>query len=104
MEKLTGSQILELIEKKEISWDDLGEENVDWDELEIGEVQTVDSYGGEGMGEKYYHVYHFVDHNVYMVEVTGRVIRVYIQTLNKSGKWSKNVVISNDIKAVIYEA
>ena len=46
----------------------------------------------------------YVDHNVYMVEATGHVIRVYIQTLNKSGRWSKNVVVSNDIKAVIYEA
>ena len=46
----------------------------------------------------------YVDHNVYMVEVTGNIIRVYIQTLNNSGKWSKNVVLSNDIKAVIYEA
>ena len=46
----------------------------------------------------------YVDHNVYMVEVTGHVIRVYIQTLNNSGRWSKSVVISNDIKAVIYEA
>ena len=46
----------------------------------------------------------YVDHNVYMIEVTGSIIRVYIQTLNKSGKWSKNVVLSNDIKAVIYEA
>ena len=46
----------------------------------------------------------YVDNNVYMVEVTGRVIRVYIQTLNNSGRWSKNVVVSNDIKAVIYEA
>ena len=46
----------------------------------------------------------YVDHNVYMVEVTGCVIRVYIQTLNNSGRWSKNVVVSNDIKAVIYEA
>ena len=46
----------------------------------------------------------YVDQNVYMIETIGAVIRVYIQTLNKSGKWSKNVVLSTDIKAVIYEA
>ena len=39
MEKLTGDQILELIEEKEISWDDLGEENVDWDELSFDFIE-----------------------------------------------------------------
>ena len=68
MEKLTGNQILELIEEKEISWDLLGEGCVDFNEYssKFGNVKTVDSYGGEGMGEKYYVVYHFVDHNVYI--------------------------------------
>lgn len=66
MKKLTGDQILELIKEKKISWNDLGKGYVDWEEYGFGKVKTVDEYGGEGMGEKYYHVYHFVDHDVYI--------------------------------------
>ena len=78
MKKLTGDQILELIEEKKISWDNLGEGCVDFSEYssKFGNVKTVDKYGGEGMGEKYYHVYHFVDHDVY-IRING-----YYQSYN----------------------
>jgi predicted RNase H-related nuclease YkuK (DUF458 family) len=32
----------------------------------IGEVQKVDSYGGEGMGDIYYSVKYFPDHDIYI--------------------------------------
>jgi GTP cyclohydrolase III len=32
---------------------------------EIGNVDVIDSYGGEGQGENWYKVYFFKDHNVY---------------------------------------
>ena len=38
--------------------------------LPIGEVKTVDQHGGEGEGEDWYIVYHFVNHDVY-VRVNG---------------------------------
>ena len=66
MENLTGKQILEILKEKKISWDDLGYGYVDWKELQLGEVKTVENYGGEGMGEKYYKVYHFIKHDVYI--------------------------------------
>lgn len=34
--------------------------------LGLGKVVEVDSYGGEGSGEEYYSVKHFVDHDVYI--------------------------------------
>ena len=43
----------------------------------------------------------YADHNVFMVEIVFNSIRVYIRTLNMSGKWSKNVVLSTDLKAVV---
>lgn len=32
----------------------------------LGEYEKVDSYGGEGEGERWWVVYHFVDHGVYI--------------------------------------
>ena len=43
----------------------------------------------------------YCDANVYMIDITFGVVRVYTQIMNKSGKWSKAINISNDIKAVI---
>lgn len=47
---------------------------LDWKEREVeclkqlglGEIKEVDSYGGEGQGETWYVVNHFVDHDVYI--------------------------------------
>lgn len=64
MEKLTGKEILELLTN--ISWEDLGYDNVDWENLLFGKVEVTAQYGGEGKGEEYYKVYHFVDHDVYI--------------------------------------
>jgi hypothetical protein len=64
MEKLNGSEILEKISG--ISRSDLGYQEVNWDSHELGEVKVVDEYGGEGHGENWYVVYHFVNHDVYI--------------------------------------
>jgi hypothetical protein len=32
----------------------------------LGKIEQVDHYGGEGEGETYYTVQHFVDHNIYI--------------------------------------
>lgn len=34
--------------------------------LGLGEIKEVDSYGGEGQGETWYTIKHFVDHDVYI--------------------------------------
>jgi uncharacterized protein YlxP (DUF503 family) len=59
-------EILERLEERNISWTELGYQDVDWDALELGKVNVVASYGGEGQGETYYVVYHFVDHDKYI--------------------------------------
>ena len=66
MEKLTGKKILNILQEKEVSWEDLGYDCVNWKELNLGDVKCVDSYGGEGQGETYYKVYHFKNHDVYI--------------------------------------
>lgn len=66
MKKLTGKEILNILNEKEISWSDLGYGEVDWETLDLGKVVTVVSYGSEGMGDEYYAVYHFINHHVYI--------------------------------------
>lgn len=36
------------------------------EQLGLGKVVTVEDYGGEGQGDTYYSVKHFVDHDVYI--------------------------------------
>ena len=40
------------------------------DHLGLGKVVEVDQYGGEGQGDTWYSVKHFVDHDVY-IKITG---------------------------------
>lgn len=65
MEKLTAKQILEVIEYN-LSVGEFGYGDFDFDELGLGKITTVDHYGGEGKGEEYWTVYHFIDHDVYI--------------------------------------
>lgn len=37
---------------------------------ELGDIEEVDQYGGEGQGETWYSVKHFKDHDVY-IKVSG---------------------------------
>lgn len=69
-EVLSCEQILNFLEEKKVTWDDLGYGDVDWEELDLGKVDLVERYGGEGKGETYYKIYHFVDHNVY-IQING---------------------------------
>ena len=32
----------------------------------LGKFECVEQYGGEGQGDNYYSVYHFIDHDVYI--------------------------------------
>jgi len=40
------------------------------DSLGLGKIVEVDQYGGEGMGDEWYSVKHFVDHDIY-IKTTG---------------------------------
>lgn len=40
------------------------------DTFNLGEYKVVDSYGGEGKGETWYKVFHFIQHDVY-IRVNG---------------------------------
>ena len=37
-----------------------------WSHIGIGEYKQIEQYGGEGEGETWYVVYHFVEHDVYI--------------------------------------
>ncbi len=39
-------------------------------DLNLGQINKVDSYGGEGEGEKYYDVFHFVNQDLY-IKISG---------------------------------
>ena len=83
MTKLTFNEIKEILEsdlfeENELSPDNWMHENVyenaheiDNPELfneysKLGKCKMVEQYGGEGQGDTYYSVYHFVDHDVYI--------------------------------------
>lgn len=66
VKKLTAEEILQKIQEYKISWDDLGYDEVRWENYDFGKVENVDDYGGEGQGETFYVVYHFIDHDVYI--------------------------------------
>lgn len=55
-----------------VTLDDLKEMSLEYfqqhilDFLGIGSIKLVDSYGGEGEGERYYKVFHFEKHDIYI--------------------------------------
>jgi hypothetical protein len=65
MEKLTFQQIVEILEKN-CELHEFGYDDVDFEEIGLGKVNEVDSYGGEDQGSEWYTVKHFVDHDVYV--------------------------------------
>ncbi len=68
MSKLTGEEIIEKIKASELTQHDFYEGYVE--NLGLGKVKTADSYGGEGQGDDYWAVHHFVDHDVY-IKISG---------------------------------
>jgi hypothetical protein len=69
--KLTGAEILERLEKFFVEEDNGGiytfaQEDFYRDELDLGLIEDVDSYGGKGQGERWWVIRHFVDHDVYI--------------------------------------
>ena len=69
--KLTGAEILERLNKFFIEEDNGGvdayaHEDFYRDELDLGLIEDVDSYGGESQGERWWVTRHFVDHDVYI--------------------------------------
>lgn len=80
MNKLTADEIIEKLKSFEGNvevyssrWGDsfleaYGKNDYDRDivEKELGKIETVASYGGEGQGDTYYIVNYFKDHDVYI--------------------------------------
>lgn len=84
MERLNFNQIKEILESDLFSDNDSspsqfmwGEFYINADEIEkegefkeeyrkLGQLKYVDRYGGEGQGDDYYSVYHFIDHDIYV--------------------------------------
>lgn len=63
-------EILDILKEKVDSVDSFAYDGVNYVELGLGEVKEVDQYGGEGEGENWWSVKHFVDHNVF-IKVSG---------------------------------
>ena len=63
--KLTGEQILEKIQAN-MSVQEFAYEDYSSEELGLGEVKVVDSYGGLDKGSTWYKVQYFVEHDVYI--------------------------------------
>lgn len=61
----TAQEILDII-KENMSISEFAYEDYDSEELGLGKVEEVDRYGGEGNGDTWYSVKHFVDHDVYI--------------------------------------
>ncbi len=70
MEKLNYKQILEVLKMKLDNVEDFGCEDYNVEELGLGEIKVADKTGGEGQGEHWHSVKHFVDHDIY-IKVTG---------------------------------
>jgi len=77
MNKLTGKEILQILNENystsSIAYGELGEFQNQLTEQEqqeiidqLGEVKQVYSRGGEGKGDEWSRVQHFVDHDVYI--------------------------------------
>ena len=69
--KLTGAEILERLNTFFVGEDNGGidayaYEDFDEEELGLGKIEEVDSYGGEGQGERWWTTKYFVDHDVYI--------------------------------------
>lgn len=65
MNKKTAQEILDII-KANMSISEFAHEDYDSEELGLGKVEEVDQYGGEGQGNTWYSVKHFVDYDVYI--------------------------------------
>jgi hypothetical protein len=69
--KLTGAEILErlntfFLEEDNGGIDDYAYGYFNKEALALGKIEDVDSYGGEGQGERWWVTRHFVDHDVYI--------------------------------------
>lgn len=93
MNKLTGDEIIEHL--KTVAKTALSEyknpvktfayEEFNENELGLGKIVNVDVYGGEGKGDTWYRVFHFVDHDVYL-KVNGWYSSY--EGVDLSGEWN----------------
>ena len=65
MNKLSYNEILEVL-KENIDVRDFADEDYPKQQLNLGEIQLVQSYGGVGKGDLWYVVYYFIEHGVYI--------------------------------------
>lgn len=63
-------EILNVLKEKVGNVKEFAYEDYDKSELGLGDIQEVSQYGGEGQGNTWYSVKHFVDHDIY-VRVDG---------------------------------
>lgn len=65
---MTFGEIIEKTKELNLTKEDIA--HGDFDEYIFGRVKEVYAKGGEGKGEHWERVYHFIDHNVYL-SMTG---------------------------------
>ncbi len=70
--QLTFNQIVEKLNELNISIGDFARGNFgggyknNWTIDGLGPCKKVESYGGEGKGEEWYAVWHFIEHDIYI--------------------------------------
>lgn len=62
---MTAKEILEIIEAN-MTISEFAYEEFDPSDLGLGGIVEIQQYGGEGKGESWYSVKHFIDHNIYI--------------------------------------
>lgn len=62
----TFEEIIKILQDNDVSLYDFAYNDVDFKEIGLGEVIVTDRYGGEGKGETWYSVKHFVDFDIYI--------------------------------------
>lgn len=65
-EKLTAAEILNILIEKNIPVENFAYNDVDYQDLGLGEVEEVCQKGGEGEGETWFSVKYFKYHDVYI--------------------------------------
>lgn len=64
------TEILEVLKSKLNSVEEFAFEDYKHEDLGLGEIKEIEQYGGEGQGDTWYSIKHFVDHNIF-IKVSG---------------------------------
>jgi hypothetical protein len=97
---MTYPEIIEVLKNK-ITLEEFAEENYDEEHIGLGNIREVYQQGGEGKGDYWKSVKHFVEHDVY-IQVIG-FYSSYNGVLFEDWESSCNQVIPKEKTITVYE-